>query len=267
MVTGEGLLAGLAKTAGSAYSLAVRVPVAGGVLQRRTDDFVALGERALDTTIALLRAALKVLIREVIEALVVEVDLTELVLRHVDLNRIAAEIDVDTIAARIDVDTIAARIDVEAIVNRVDLDKIIETVDLDRAVAGVDIDAIAAKIDIEAIIGRIDLIELADEIIDGVDLQAIVRDSTTTLTTGVLEDVRTQGARADDVVAGVIGRLLGRQSTHRNGRSAGDDGDPAALNGRHSDDVPSRPVADVVIEVHRRTEPGRPSVDPPVDPA
>jgi hypothetical protein len=278
MVTGGRLLAGLAQTAGSAYSFAIRVPVVGGVVQRRTEDVVALGERSLDVAIALARATLKVVIREVIEALVVEVDLTELVRRHVDLNRIATEIDVDTIAARIDVDTIAARIDIDAILNRVDIDRVIETVDLDRAVARVDIDAIAAKIDIEPIIGRIDLIELANEIIDGVDLQAIVRDSTTTLTTGVLEDVRTQGARADDAVAGVIGRLLGRQATSRNGRGAGGAGSPAALNGH---------PADVVIEVHRRSEPpppptgssatdraptdastnGAPSSERPVDPA
>jgi hypothetical protein len=128
---------------------------------------------------------------------------------------------------------------------RVDIDRVIETVDLDRAVARVDIDAVAAKIDIEPIIGRIDLIELANEIIDGVDLQAIVRDSTTTLTTGVLDDVRTQGARADDVVAGVIGRLLRRQSEPRAGRGAGGTTPPAALNGH---------PADVVIEVHRRSD-------------
>jgi hypothetical protein len=268
MVTGGRLLAGLAQTAGSAYSFAIRVPVVGGVVQRRTEDVVALGERSLDVAIALARVALKVIIREVIEALVVEIDLTELVRRHVDLNRIATGIDVDTIAARIDLDTIAARIDIDAILNRVDIDRVIETVDLDRAVARVDIDAVAAKIDIEPIIGRIDLIELANEIIDGVDLQAIVRDSTTTLTNGVLDDVRTQGARADDAVAGVIGRLLGRQSASRNGRGADGATTPAALNG-HS--------ADVVIEVHRRSESPPPNGDAstngassserPVDPA
>jgi hypothetical protein len=186
-----------------------------------------------------------VIIREVIDTLVVEVDLTELVRGHVDLNRIAVEIDVDRIAARIDID---------AILNRVDIDKIIETVDLDRAVAGVDLDAIAAKIDVESIIGRLDLIDLANQIIDGVDLQAIVRDSTTTLTTGVLEDVRTQGAHADDVVAGMIGRLLRRQDSKRGGRPGG----TATTNGHAPDSgAPngSPASAEVVIEVHRRVPP------------
>jgi hypothetical protein len=188
-----------------------------------------------------------VIIREVITALVDEVDLTELVRKHVDINAIATEIDVDTIAARIDID---------AILNRVDLDAVIETVDLNRAVGGVDLDAIAAKIDVEAVIARVDLIGLANDIIDGVDLQAIVRESTTTLTTGVLDDVRTQGARADDVVAGVFGRLLGRSvPPPRDGRPQinGTVRPAAAPNASTS-------VTEVVVDVHRR-EPG----DPPAD--
>ncbi|AQT82154.1 hypothetical protein B1R94_27235 [Mycolicibacterium litorale] len=75
----------------------------------------------------------------------------------------------------------------------------------------VDIDAIVAEVDIDAIIARIDLIGLADQIIDGVDLPAIIRESTGTVTAEVMTDVRTQTARADDVVAGFVDRMLGRQ--------------------------------------------------------
>lgn len=246
MVTGGTSGSGLVRRAGSLYSFAARVPVVGPVLTRTTSEAIVLGERALDTALALTRSALKVIIREVIEALVVEVDLTELVKRHVDINQIATVIDLDSIAARIDID---------AILNRVDLDAVIETVDLNRAVSGVDLDAIAAKIDVEAVIGRVDLIGLANEIIDGVDLQAIVRESTTTLTTGVLDDVRTQGARADDVVAGVFGRLLGRPAQPPRGRPALGGTIPAAS-------VPnsSTSVTEVVVDVHRR-DPGRTPVD------
>lgn len=60
---------------------------------------------------------------------------------------------------------------------------------------------------------RIDLIGLADEVIDGVDLQAIIRQSTSTVTENVMSDVRTQGERADDMVSGFVDRLLGRQPT------------------------------------------------------
>jgi len=57
---------------------------------------------------------------------------------------------------------------------------------------------------------RIDLIGLADEVIDGVDLQAIIRQSTATVSENVMSDVRTQGERADDIVSGFVDRLLGR---------------------------------------------------------
>ena len=57
---------------------------------------------------------------------------------------------------------------------------------------------------------RIDLIGLADEVIDGVDLQAIIRQSTATVSENVMSDVRTQGERADDMVSGFVDRLLGR---------------------------------------------------------
>ena len=57
---------------------------------------------------------------------------------------------------------------------------------------------------------RVDLIGLADDVIDGVDLQAIIRQSTATVSENVMSDVRTQGERADDIVSGFVDRLLGR---------------------------------------------------------
>ena len=74
----------------------------------------------------------------------------------------------------------------------------------------VDIDAVVRDIDIDAIIARIDLIGLADEIIAGVDLPRIIRESTTSVTADVMTDVRTQGERADDLVSGLVDRVLGR---------------------------------------------------------
>ncbi|MGD9619118.1 MAG: hypothetical protein AB7G47_02910 [Mycolicibacterium sp.] len=64
---------------------------------------------------------------------------------------------------------------------------------------------------IDAVIARIDLVGLANEVINGVDLPAIIRDSTNSVTAEVMTDVRTQGERADDAVAGFVDRLLGRR--------------------------------------------------------
>ncbi len=57
---------------------------------------------------------------------------------------------------------------------------------------------------------RVDLVALADEVVEGIDLQAIIRQSTESVTAEVMTDVRSQGERADDLVAGFVDRLLGR---------------------------------------------------------
>jgi hypothetical protein len=96
------------------------------------------------------------------------------------------------------------------------VDLILDELDLNALVRDrVDIDALAADLDIEAVINRIDLIALADKVIEGVDLPAIIRDSTNSMTAEVMTDVRTQGERADDIVAGIVDRMLGRDRDDR----------------------------------------------------
>lgn len=91
------------------------------------------------------------------------------------------------------------------------VDLVLDEMDLNALVRErVDIDALAADLDIDAVINRIDLITLADKVIEGVDLPAIIRESTNSMTAEVMTDVRTQGERADDAVAGIVNRMLGR---------------------------------------------------------
>jgi len=125
--------------------------------------------------------------REVVAVVLPALDLTTLVLKHVDLDRIAAALDLDAAVARVDLDAAVARVDIGPIVDRVDLDGIVARVDLDAAVARVDIgaivdridlDAVAARIDIEAIAARLDLDRLAagldvTAVVDRVDLDAV----------------------------------------------------------------------------------------------
>ena len=96
------------------------------------------------------------------------------------------------------------------------VDLILDELDLNALVRErVDIDALAADLDIEAVINRVDLIALADRVIEGVDLPAIIRESTNSMTAEVMTDVRTQGERADDVVAAIVDRILGRDRENR----------------------------------------------------
>lgn len=104
----------------------------------------------------------------------------------------------------------ATRIGVAGLTRIVEL--VLEQLDLTALVRdNVDIDAIVTDVDIDAIIARIDLIGLADQIIDGVDLPTIIRESTGTVTAEVMTDVRSQTARADDMISGFVDRMLGRE--------------------------------------------------------
>ena len=96
------------------------------------------------------------------------------------------------------------------------VDLVLDEMDLNALVRErVDIDALAADLDIDAVINRVDLIALADKVIEGVDLPAIIRESTNSMTAEVMTDVRTQGERADDAVAGIVNRMLGRDRDNR----------------------------------------------------
>lgn len=100
------------------------------------------------------------------------------------------------------VDVVAAEVDLtRLVIDAVDIEAIVATVDLDRVIAAVDLDAA---------VHRVDLLGLANEIIDGVDLNSIIRDASTSVTADVMTDVRSGGERADDVVSEFVGRMLGR---------------------------------------------------------
>jgi hypothetical protein len=86
---------------------------------------------------------------------------------------------------------------------------------LDAVVARVDLDAAVAAVDIDAVIDRIDLIGLANKVIEGVDLSAIIRESTSSVSADVMTDVRSQSERADDFVGGIVDRMLGRGPEER----------------------------------------------------
>nr|WP_258080877.1 hypothetical protein [Nocardia nova] len=84
-------------------------------------------------------------------------------------------------------------------------------VDLTEIVVdNVDLDAVAERIDVDKIIGRVDLVGLADTVIEGVDLPRIIRESTDSMSAEAVLGIRSQGMRADDAVAGFVGKLLRR---------------------------------------------------------
>jgi hypothetical protein len=73
------------------------------------------------------------------------------------------------------------------------------------------VEEVVARIDLDAIIARIDLTALAEEVIEGIDLPEIIRESTGTVASEVVRGVRMQSIDADEAVARVVDRLFLRR--------------------------------------------------------
>lgn len=157
-----------------------------------------------------------ILLDQLVPRLVTEVlrrvDLTQLVLQHVDLNRVVLNVDVDALATRVDLEAVLDRLDLTEIVRR--------HVDLDGLVAVVDLDAAAAQLDLDAVIQRVDLVALAQDVIAEIDLPEIIRDSTGAVASDTLLGVRMQSMSGDDA----IGRGMDRLRLRLRGRGAASDG-------------------------------------------
>jgi hypothetical protein len=127
-----------------------------------------------------------VLVREISVAIVDRLDLTELIVQGVDLNRIVESLDLRALAERLPIEDLAGRVDV---------------------------DAVAARLDVDALIRRIDLARIATQVIDDIDLPEIIRESTGELSTEAVDALRSRTMHADRRLVSWRRQLLG----HRDG--------------------------------------------------
>jgi hypothetical protein len=195
----------LPRTAAAVLS---RLDVAALVGQYIDVDRIA-GFLDIDTVAARLDVG-RVVDRVDIDAIAAGLDLDSLV-EKVDIARVIDRVDIDAIVARVDIDRVIDRVDIDAIVARVDIDRVIDRVDIDAIVARVDIDRIASRLDLDPVIERANIVELARYVVQEIDLAAIIRSSTASLSTDVVRGVRDQGADADRAVERVVDRLLLRR--------------------------------------------------------
>ncbi len=140
---------------------------------------------------------------QLVDAVVDRLDLTDLVLEHVDLERVIGDVEIDRIVERVDLD---------AVISRIDIDEIVRGVDVTAIVDSLDIDAVAARVDVQKIVDRLDLVAIAQGVIDGLDLPAIIRGSTETMAAETVDGIRVQGMHADRFVARVVDRTLHRRN-------------------------------------------------------
>jgi predicted RNase H-like nuclease len=96
-------------------------------------------------------------------------------------------------------------------VSQVDIDAIARRIDVDAIVERIDIDAIVSRVDIDAIVQRLDLVALAEEVVNGIDLPEIIRESTGSMASEVVRDVRIQSIDADVAIARIVDRIIRRR--------------------------------------------------------
>jgi hypothetical protein len=209
---------------------------------------------------------LDVIVPAVLAEVLRRAHLDELLPRYVDLDAVVAAVDLDAAATRLDLDPVVERVDVDSILDRVDLTSVVlERVDLDALLKAVldriDLTAVVLdRVDLDAVLGavldridltsvvlervdlgavvdaaldKVDLVGLAEEIIDGVDLPEIIRESTGSMASDTVRGVRMQGINADEAVGRAVDRLLLRRS-RRATEAPGSVGAPA---GREPDEA------------------------------
>jgi hypothetical protein len=158
-------------------------------------------------------AALDRVVPAMVDAIIARLDLTQVVLTQVDLNRV-----------------------VNAALDSLDLTQLV----IDR----VDVNRIVDQADIDAIIDRVPIIPLANYVIEEIDLPQIIRESTGGVATDAVNSIRVQSVGADQLVSRMADRFLLR----RRQRNLDVPGDPESLVGRMAEDLsgsgPTEPVAD-----------------------
>jgi hypothetical protein len=126
---------------------------------------------------------------EVLARVLDRIDLTQLVLQRVDLERIVTEV-----LDRLDL--------TELVLERVDLGKVVNS-----AVEDVDLNTLIRT--------QVDVAGLAEEVIDEVDLPEIIRGSTSGVATVVVDGARMSAVSGDELVNRWVDKILLRRKARR----------------------------------------------------
>jgi hypothetical protein len=92
---------------------------------------------------------------------------------------------------------------VNAVVSRIDINEIVKE--------HVDVNEIVAQADITPILDRVPMTEIADYVIEEIDLPSLVRESTGGVADGLLGTLRFQAIQTDNFVSLIVDRILFRK--------------------------------------------------------
>ncbi len=191
---------GVAQVAG----VIARTPVVGAPV-RATEQYLGRWSDVGEVEQARNRA----LVAEFVRRLAPE--LATAVINQLDMATLTEQLPIDTIVASVDIDSLLDRVDVEGIIDRVDVEKIIDRVDVEKIIDRVDVDKIVGRVDVQQIMGRVDIAPMAGEIMEVVDIGAIVRQSTGSITGDAVDGGRLTAMRLDSFVDRVVDRIMLRR--------------------------------------------------------
>ena len=100
------------------------------------------------------------------------------------------------------------RLDINAIIEALPLDSVLERVDVDALIGRVNVDNILERVDVDALMTRLDIGPVAQKVLDTVDIGAIVRESTGSVTGDVVDVARVQTMQLDSIVERIVDTLL-----------------------------------------------------------
>jgi hypothetical protein len=103
----------------------------------------------------------------------------------------------------------------QIVLDRVDLDRVVASVDLDQAIEHVNLDEVIDRVDVERVLTRLDLSKIAMDVVEQIDLPEIIRASTGSVASESVRVVRVQAIGADRAITRVVDRLLGRSQEER----------------------------------------------------
>lgn len=148
-----------------------------GLMLFSTQTAIALTQA---TARAFIEGALDRLVPPVVDAIVGRMDLTNLVISQVDLRTV-----------------------VESALDQLDLTEIV--------IQRVDVDRIVAQASIDDVVDRVPMIQIADYIIEEIDLPQIIRESTGGIAMDAFTSTRFSAARTDEFVSKIIDTVLLRR--------------------------------------------------------
>jgi uncharacterized RDD family membrane protein YckC len=125
------------------------------------------------------------------------------------VNPVVENVDVDEVVQRVDMDEVLERVDVNQVLDRIDINRVLERVDINRLLERVDINQVLERVDTDALVQR-------------TELGAIIARSTGGVVMKIVDMVRALCVSMDQVVHGLVDRILGRR------RAGSDDGAPAS---------------------------------------